>query len=399
VNELEVKLRSVAEAAAGRAQPPGATITLRRARRRRVTGAGATALLVVALVAGMVGVQQQLPHHPPAATPVAPGLGVQDAKTGWLPLTVGAIQFVTKDVQPDGHPVAPLVVVATGQRDGVAWRLVAYRSTDTTQGQPPMSTVCTLLEWAHNGWDVWCSPEATKTTVVRGSLLASNPRIVMVIGRAPAAATRVRLLPRDRPPVEVPTDAAGVAVPGRFYLALVPASADLEQVVALDGSGRQVGQAQGPGPLDVVITADPPTGKVAVVASAITRSRGRLRLLAYPTAQGFCLQLRSGGGSSCDPRGRPGLALEPQAECNLSDATPYGLVWGSAPLGTRLIRLELRSGWRKQAPATPAGVPFNRAFFLAELPAADGGLHVTALDRHGRTLTTWQLDYGCHPGP
>ena len=393
----QLRLRDAAEAAAQRAQPPGAAITLRRARRRRVVGAGATALLIVALPAGMVSVQQQLRHRPPAAIPAAPGLGVQDTRTGWLPLTMEAIQSVTRDVQPDGHLVAPLVVVASGQRDGVPWRLVAYHSTDTAKGQPPLATICTLLEWARNGWNVACSPQTSTTTAIREGVPGNNPRVAAVLGRAPAMATRVRLVLGTGTPVQTPTYGAGAAVAGRFYLAFAPASGDLERVVAFDGSGRQVGQAQGPGPLDVLIMGDPPTGKVTVVAGATTRSRGRLRLLAYPTAQGFCLQIEP-GGSSCDTRGHAAEALKPQAKCDLTNpARPHGLAWGSAPPGTHRIRLELRNGWHTQVPASPVAAPFNRAFFLAELPPANGGLHVTALDQHGSTLTTWQVTYGCRP--
>ena len=315
---------------------------------------------------------------------------------------------------PDEAPQDPVVVATRGEEAGRPWRLVVYRSTYRPGGSgPPVADVCYILDWfwlgspAPPAWQAngTCAPASQATTVLAAGGPGAGHKVTAVIGRAPAAATRVRLEWRGRAPVETATvNARGV--PGRFYAVFVARTGYLERAVALDDGGRPVGQAPGPGDLSRDrIGGFPPTGPVQVVGRTTTRAGKVVEMIVWPTRDGFCLAVEArgaGGSSGCDAAGtQPGVAgkgtLAPQLHCSSSWSAGAGraelrLALGGVPRSARTVRVEA-AGARVEVPARDGGELLGRAFFLAELPAERSlrPVRVTALDGTGTAIGSWRL--------
>jgi hypothetical protein len=195
---------------------------------------------------------------------------------------------------------------------------------------------------------------------------------------------------------------------GRFYVAFVPRSAHLQQMVALDNAGRQVGGAAGQGDLTAAPqTGDPPTGPVKVVLRTTASPLGPVTMTAWPTRFGYCraIDTGSGGGeSSCDGTASTTSVLDPQAGCRSSGAAgqpteQWASVLGGVPRTTRTVRVDV-AGKQFEVPAHDAGEVFDRAFFLAELPVRKEvtAVQLSALDANGqpiRTWRSWKTTYQC----
>jgi hypothetical protein len=312
---------------------------------------------------------------------------------------------------PGEEPQDPVVVATRGEWAGAPWRLVAYRSTYRPGGDgPPVADVCYILDWFHPPEPSWqangtCAPEAQATTVMAAGGPGEDRGETAVIGRAPAAATRVRLELGGRAPVETAAVAAR-GLPGRFYAVFVPKAVHLERVVALDRGGRPVGEAPGPGDLSLDrVSGVPPTGPVRVVNRTTLRAGGTVTMIVWPAREGFCVALNEGlggGSSECGPAGpAPGIAgagtLAPRLDCSSSNLPAGGssrprLAFGGVPRSARAVRVEI-AGTRVEVPATDGGEQLGRAFFLAELPARrlQRPVRVTALDDRGVAIRTWTI--------
>ena len=295
-----------------------------------------------------------------------------------------------------------------GTEAGQPWRLTVYRSVFQKPGQPAETDVCYILEWFtqdqnEKQWQAngTCA-SVTQTSTV---LAVGGPETgrIAVIGRAPKAASKVRLEFRGQEPVEVTTVGTTPDLGGRFYVAFVPPTAQLQWMVALDDAGRQVGQVSGQGDLTAMPSGDPPTGPVQVVLRATGRL-GPVTMMAWPTRAGYCLAVNtgsSGGGASCDHATSTTSVLDPQVNCQSSGGAGEPTVqwaWalGGVPRTARTVRVEV-AGQQFEVPAHDRGGGFDRAFFLAELPVRKEvtTVHLSALDANGQPIRKWTTTYSC----
>jgi hypothetical protein len=395
VDDLRTRLAEAADQAARLARAPGAAATLRRVRARRRRRAGG-ALLVLAVAAAALAAGRggllTLPDTPSA----------QHARdVAWRPLAAGEWRASV----PGERPPDPVVVAAEGQQAGEPWRLVVYRSTYRPGGgRGPVADVCYLLEWfvmdlgTQPSWQLHgtCAPEPQAATVLAAGGPDGGKGLTAVVGRAPDAASRVRLEFRDRQPVETTTVRAG-ALPGRFYAVFVPRAGHLERMVALDGGGNQVGEAPGQGDLSrQLLGGYPPTGPVSVVATVPTSSLGRIEVVAWPVRDGFCVSVETAGGggsSGCSDRQD---VLDPQVHCSSSSGVWLRLLHGGVPKAARTVTVHA-TGWRVEVPARDGGAVLDRAFFATVVPkaASQTTIRVTARDAQGRVLSSEPLSYRC----
>jgi hypothetical protein len=321
----------------------------------------------------------------------------------WRPLVAAEWRATV----PNERPLDPVLVAAEDDEPGGPWRLTVYRS----QHRPAGVDICYILEWIASAgrerlWQAHgtCAPEEQASTVLAAGGPAGQEGLTGVIGRAPATAARVRLELRGRSAVETATVDSRPRLPGRFYVAFVPRTADLERMVALDGHGREVGQAPGQGDLAREVMGLPPTGRVVVVARDASSAEGALEATAWPTRYGFCVALgseRGGGSSTCDWPGSDERAIDPQVACSTSGGqgmptVTMGSVVGGVPRATRTVRVQL-ARTRFDAPAQDAGESFGRAFFLTDLPQSKRPTTVrfVAVDAGGATLRSWTSAYRC----
>jgi hypothetical protein len=406
MDDLGTRLAEAADRATLLARAPGPAAALRRARSRRRRRAGSAALALV-VVAALVAIGRGAGLGVPTVDP----LGQDRWKhLPWRGLKAAEWQATV----PDEAPQDPVVVATRGEEAGLPWRLVVYRSTYRPGGNgPPVADVCYILDWfwfdatRSPSWQAngTCAPEEQATTVLAAGGPGAERHLTAVIGRAPATAARVRLEWRGRAPVEAATVPAR-GLPGRFYAVFAARTAYLERVVALDGGGRPVGQAPGPGDLSLDrVGGFPPTGPVRVVGRTTTRAGDVVELVVWPAREGFCVALDQGqgaGSSECGAAGpEPGVAgagtLAPKLHCSSSWTAKAGttrlrLALGGVPRSARTVRVEA-AGTRVEAPASDGGEPLGRAFFLAELPARRplGPVRVTALDGTGAAVGSWTL--------
>jgi hypothetical protein len=178
----------------------------------------------------------------------------------------------------------------------------------------------------------------------------------------------------------------------------------LELMVALDGEGRRVGRAPGQGDLTHEVMGFPPTGPVKAVAWDPSTVQGALEVTAWPSRHGFCVALnarRGGGSSSCDGHGSGERAIDPHLGCETSGGAGQPTVTqasaaGGVPRAVRTVRVEV-AGRRFQVPAWDAGEPFDRAFFVTDLPTSKRKLtaRFVALDARGAAVATWRWSYRC----
>lgn len=391
VDDLRELLVEAADRAAEHARAPGPAAALRRVRLRRRRLAAVTCLvLVVVAAAGIAGgrLGSDVPSVQPATTELLPWRSLQAKE--WSAAV------------PDETPVDPILVAAQGTRAGQPWRLTVYGSVYQPAGQPPTRDVCYILEWfAFDGHErYWqangtCAPETQTATV----LAVPAPRSAAVIGRAPAAASRVRLEFRGRAPIATKTVGTRPNLFGRFYVAFVPESVSLKQMVAMDDTGRQVGHAPGPGPLTTAFGGGfPPTGPATTLVRR-TASRGRVKVVVWPTRYGFCLAVGSGagGGSSvCDTANSDKTVLDPQTSCEGDQDRWQASVYGGMPRSARSVQVEV-AGRRFEVRTQDAGRAFDRSLFYAELPRSkeEATVRLTGRDAKGRTVRTWSSTYSC----
>jgi hypothetical protein len=397
VDDLHRLLADAADRAAEQARAPGAAVAVRRARTRRRWAAATACALLVAVAVASIGLSRGLlvlPTIEPLTNPDLP----RDTLP-WRPLVPGEWSATV----PDERPVAPIVVAAKDTEAGQPWRLTVYRSVFQKPGQPAETDVCYILEWFTDDSKQWqangtCA-SATQTSTV---LAVGGPKTgrIAVIGRAPKAATQVRLELRGQEPVEAKTVGTTPDLGGRFYVAFVPRSAHLQRMVALDDAGRQIGQATGQGDLTAVpSTGYPPTGPVKVILRATSRI-GPVTMTAWPTRFGYCLD-NNAGLNACDGSASTTSVLDPQADCQSSGragepTVRWAWVFGGVPRTARTVRVEVASK-QLEVPVHDAGKAFDRVFFLAELPVRKEAtaVQLIALDANGQPIRAWRTTYSC----
>jgi hypothetical protein len=274
VDALKAELVRRAGEAAAQARPPGAAVTLHRARGRRLRRAGGVTLLTLVLAGVVVLADQRIspieveqrPVVPaerpaPVITPVTttttipvpattarprvkaqpeggtvtpgPAAGTGPAPTVTAPRVAPVRPDPIRAPQPPGAAPGLLpseVTVTSGSRSGNRWRLNALDQGDA-------GSVCLSFQWTGLAvGPLGCRAGARLgATAVEGG---SAPEAA-IAGTAPATAVTVRVELTGRAPVVARTTGAG-GLPGRFFTAFVPSSGAVRAVVALDGNGREI---------------------------------------------------------------------------------------------------------------------------------------------------------------
>jgi hypothetical protein len=234
VTDLADRLQELAEGAAREVRPPGADLALRRGRRRRrrlVADVAVAAVLAVGLVR-----EGRLADWSAPVPPIGPGPDLEsstprelkldvDVANGRLPgggtWRLQAGKFDHPD--PDGkrEVVGHLVVAAPAQRE-----VFAYGSF----------------------WEpVQLGAETGLTELTGPTELAALP-VRAVFGMVSRRAARVVVIPRQGPAVLSPIQAELLddrpGLPGRFWLAFLPASGappqTVHQVRSYDADGREL---------------------------------------------------------------------------------------------------------------------------------------------------------------
>jgi hypothetical protein len=273
MSELRERLLEAADAAAREGRVPPAGTVVARGRRRRARLVGATAVLVVAaVVAGLVGIDQ-LASRPAPLSPVPttrPTTSTAPAQV-WIPsvtpLTVRAhpgpypgpdpgriVRDVTSLVR-GCHGTSRIRLWMRAQRQ--VW-LVAAKPTP-----PGQARVCWATGLMNQGGGGGLGTQQTKLKplAVTFALGDGNGQLGVVSGAVTRQAVRVRVLFRKGRPLElVPVD-GGDGVPVNFFagmfLGLGPPPAEhqrrespVDRVIAFDRAGNPVAECRmrfGPG--------------------------------------------------------------------------------------------------------------------------------------------------------
>jgi hypothetical protein len=132
-----------------------------------------------------------------------------------------------------GDAVGPVVTVAEGRADGVAWQLDVYRTADGW---------CELIVFESGGSSGGCSsggePDPDPGSVSFGQASGTDlPTITY--GRTGRGAAAVRVTTRHDGEVEVPTieAPARLGVDSRFFVAALPEMSIILSVATLDADG------------------------------------------------------------------------------------------------------------------------------------------------------------------
>jgi hypothetical protein len=244
-NELRRQIAELVADHAEQAVPPSVAAIRRRGRRRRADQTSGAVLLLVAVVAGLVAVQQPLGRQlTPAPVVTLPPRTVQQPQPTPPPrpleMTQPALSFA-EDIQAqlDATLVDMTVVVLDrGKlRGGQVWQLAAVRGSGRRSHQPKECLASRLDSPGHH-YGFKCLGEDTNRTLARMTLdggLHKMPRW----GLAPQGTARVVLLgPKGTTPIEVPAKTIEPGFQRSYYLA--PWNERIRTAVALDGQGHEI---------------------------------------------------------------------------------------------------------------------------------------------------------------
>lgn len=382
MDELGTRLAELAEEVANGARVRGAAAARRRGRRRRRAQAGGVALLAVALVAAVAGLDRWAGHGG-ALEPAGPGDPPRPPRTaegGWRPFEPDGIAF---------RPTGPPVLVTEGETDGDRWRLYAYPAVERRTGT---RSICLAEQQPGGGGGGTCQDEAAPVTV--GASGIGDPRRLLT-GQVTRRAAKVRLelagFGRDVAPVEV-EPLPGKGLPVDFWAVALPKTVEVRWVVAVDAAGAELARHRGH-PADYNLEPAGPVTELTQVPSPL----GRLRLQVYQAEQGItCMRVipvadPGGGLQECmPPTSRP--PLEVFASCH----SGVGLLRGTAPRDADAIRVRSdRAGPAATIPAD-AGATFGRSYWVVAVPDGATGLRVEAV-RDGRVVASTRADTYLQP--
>ena len=244
-NELRRQIAELVTDHAEQATPPPVAAIRRRGRQRRARQGSGAILLIVAVVAGLVAVQQPLGRQlTPAPVVTQPPQAIQQPQPTAPPRPVQpprpALSFAD-DIQAQLDATLidmTIVVLDHGKlRGGQIWQLAAVRGTGRRSHQPKDCLASRLNTPGHH-YGFKCLGEDTNRTLARMTLdggLHKMPRW----GLAPQSTARVVLLgPKGTTPIEVPAKAIGPGFQRSYYLA--PWNERIRTAVALDGQGHEI---------------------------------------------------------------------------------------------------------------------------------------------------------------
>jgi hypothetical protein len=216
MDELQRQMRAVALSVAGGARAPGPTAARQRGRqRRRRLLAGQ--IMAVMLVAAVVPVAIRL-DVPSGSNSVPPSTTAEAPRDPFSPLTDARY---AAQLPNQNRRVGPIAVVASGERQGARWRLVAY-PTSNDEGDSP-----TCISYEHEGLGETrgCDASSDLAWYVHSSSGGS-----VVAGTASSEATTVRLRLTDGTVHDTPTIEAA-SVPQRAKIGGVEAQGSFEFAV------------------------------------------------------------------------------------------------------------------------------------------------------------------------
>jgi hypothetical protein len=234
MSDLQERLRQFADEGARQARPPGVEAALRRGRRRQQRLVGAVGLVLMAVLAGGLGVDWMVRIS--ATEPAGPG-------------PVPTLQSTRPAERPRlrAFPPARGTVVAQGTHRGYHWRLVVRRN-----------------KLPHNQVEIYQLFETDADVIADSGSGALEPVTLSVGQHGPpneenvvnGAVTRraaVVRLHSERggvplPSVDLQPVDAGSSIPARFFVAFVPPGSVLREIVLLDRQGQTIcHQRVGPG--------------------------------------------------------------------------------------------------------------------------------------------------------
>jgi hypothetical protein len=285
MSDLRERLQELADVAARQGRTPGPEAAQRGARRRRLTRAGGTAvLLAIALVAAAVGAgwfAGPAPLTPTATTrpsattasvdsiqpdstippdvSIVPDPGAVQRPVGSPPGTTG--QQMVHDVATavaecrGGPPDPPTVLVAWGKGHGRTWLIEA------APPRPGEEELC----WADGLFDAggFGKNSSTRSTELEASgsqnLRSGNQYWGHIVGAVTKRAARIQVLfSGGIPPLELVPIQAGYRFPVNFFAGFYRQPKEdknlewfVTRVIAYDGAGNKVAECQsspGPGP-------------------------------------------------------------------------------------------------------------------------------------------------------
>jgi hypothetical protein len=368
MDDLGTRLAELAHEAAARTRPPGPAAARRRGRRQRLERAAGMVLLVVALLAGLVGLDRWVGEPGPAGDVVG---DPSRPPVTWLPFDRPATPF---------RRTGPVVLVEEGQTNGDSWRLYGYRATRHSR-----DFVCLETHTPKGGGGGTCQPAGSPVTVGAEGLGAPD-RLVSGFVTERASTVRLELaVPGAAPrPLDVRPIPGGPSLPLDVYVVAVPRTRDIVRVMALDAAGRVLGEQEGFPAQDRL----PAVGPARRLGEAGTGG-GRLAVAVYEAEEGFtCLRVtRTSDGEEAllrcvppPPAARP--AVEADGSC-LGGEPDIGLLAGSAPRTATRIRVESGSAAPVETPAFDAGERFGRAYWAVQIPDGATGIRVVAFDERG----------------
>jgi hypothetical protein len=238
-DELRRQIAELVADHADHATAPPVTAIRRRGRIRRIRQASTVVLLIAALAAGVVAVQQPLGRqiHPVPVVTQPPGLVVNQAPIPLHP-NPGFAHYV--QAQFNTKLLDITVVAWSGVTAGGAdWQLAAVRGLKASEAAHKECLVH-KTNGPSPGFKYNCRNQSASTAMTVDR--SSNEHLLW--GLLPEGATRVRLLERGAPPVEITALKIGPVFRRRCYIAVW--TPGIQTVVALDGQGHQVAQSRIP---------------------------------------------------------------------------------------------------------------------------------------------------------
>jgi hypothetical protein len=238
-NELRRQIAELVADHSEQATPPPVSAIRRRGRLRRARQASGVILLIVAVVAGLIAVQQPLGRQlTPTPVVTQPPRPIQPPRPTQPPRR--ALSF-TDDIQAELEATLvdmTVVVLDRGKlRGGQVWQLAAVRGTGRRSHQPK-ECLARRLDSPGRNYGFKCLGEDTNRAVARMTLDGGLHEMPLW-GLAPQGTARVLLLGgKGTTPIEVPVKAIGPGFQRSYYLA--PWKEGIRTVVALDGQGHEV---------------------------------------------------------------------------------------------------------------------------------------------------------------
>jgi hypothetical protein len=226
MTDLQERLRQFADEGARQARPVGAEAAVRRGRRRQLRLVGAVGVVLMAVLAGGLGVGWVVRNS--ATEPVGPG-------------PVPTLQSTRPAERPPlrAFPPAQGTIVAQGTHRGYHWRLVVRRN-KLPQNQREIyqlfETDADLIADSGSGTlepvtlSVGQHGPPNEENVINGAVTRRAAVVRLLLERGDIPLPSVDLQPVD----------PNSTIPARFFVAFVPPGGVLREIVLLDRQGQTI---------------------------------------------------------------------------------------------------------------------------------------------------------------